>query len=718
MKRTLVLPLAVLLGSLVFVAGDQASATITSQWNVDSYESFDKGEAENAFVTSLGEVRPGWETSHVELEFDTAWSSALAADGTLYVGSDDKATIYKVRGETVTKLVSIGDSVAIVSMVLDGKGNLYAGTMPDGQVWKVNTKTSKAKKLATLKDAETVWSLTLAGDSVYAGTGPNGLLYKVNTGSGNASLAFDSEDKRIMSLLTTGDDAVWLGTSDQALLFRHDRKTGKTRAVADFSGNEVSALAEWKGTVIAAANDLAPDKSAGMSSEEAVDKAAKKPSKGQEAKMPKKGSKPGADADANAAIKPIAKSVRKGKGALYRVRGDGQLIQLHALTASYFTSVVVTSNDQIFAGAADEGRIYLIEGEDRLSNPSVSTAIDVEQRYVAQIHVGKQDALTFTTGDATGLYRSVEGATNATYTSEAFDAKTPARFGGLSWHGKGELRFETRSGNTEEPGIGWSGWQAPGQQVRSVGNVARSKVASPPGRYLQYRVHFGSKDSSLSKTSVFYLPSNRATHMTGIKIGDGDAKTSVVTAQAPKPRSPIVNLSWEVENDDDDKTVYKLEVRREGELRWRPIKTGEEPLTKTEFKWNTETYPDGYYRLRVTASDRISNTRRRALQSSKTTPLFAIDNERPSISGLSVRYPAASARATDALSTIANVAFSIDDGPWQIAGTKDGIFDDQTELLQIDLPAGLGAGTHTLAIRVADSAGNVGLRSTSFRVGR
>ena len=705
MKKTLS---AVLLGSIFCIAGHQASASITSKWNVDSYKSFDKGEAENAFVTSLGEVKPGWATSQVELEFGTAWSSVQATDGTVFIGSDDEATIFKAKGKTVTKVASIPDTVAVVSLVLGTGDTLYAGTMPGGQVWKVNTKSGKASKLATLAKAETVWALTRAGDSLYAGTGPEGLLYEISTTSGKATLAFDSEDKRIMSLLHTGDDAIWLGTSDEALLFRHDRKTKKTRAVADFSGNEVTALAEWKGTVIAAANDFEPGKAAGMSSKEAVDKAAKKPAKGQKAKMLDKGSKPGADAAENASIKPLAKSVRKGKGALYRVRGDGQLTQLHALTASYFTSVAVNSKGQIFAGAADKGRIYMVDDAE-----SVSTAIDIDQRYVADIHVGAGDALSFTTGDAAALYNTDNSTKNAKYTSEVFDSKTPSQFGAITWHAKGDVRFQTRSGNTEEPGVGWSAWQSTDGTVKTIGNVARGKVASPIGRYLQYQVTFGNKDAVLSKTSLFYLPSNRPTQITEIDVGATPA-TSISSA-APKPRSPIVTLDWDVDNADSDKTAYKLEVRREGEVRWRPIQTGTSPLTKTEFKWNTETYPDGHYRLRVTANDRLSNTGRRALISSKTTPLFVVDNERPNISGVSVRYPAASARATDALSTISEVAFSIDDGPWHMGGTKDGIFDDQSELLEFDLPAGLAAGSHTLAIRVADNAGNVGSTTTSFR---
>jgi hypothetical protein len=96
--------------------------------------------------------------------------------------------------------------------------------------------------------------------------------------------------------------------------------------------------------------------------------------------------------------------------------------------------------------------------------------------------------------------------------------------------------------------------------------------------------------------------------------------------------------------------------------------------------------------------------------------MFAIDNTRPVIDGLTVTYPRAAARAHDTLSTIAEMAFSIDDGPWQLGTSADGLFDDLTEDLRIDLPTSLPRGTHTLAVRVADAAGNIGSTSTTFVV--
>jgi hypothetical protein len=86
------------------------------------------------------------------------------------------------------------------------------------------------------------------------------------------------------------------------------------------------------------------------------------------------------------------------------------------------------------------------------------------------------------------------------------------------------------------------------------------------------------------------------------------------------------------------------------------------------------------------------------------------------IEDLRVQYPKATAKANDALGVITELAFSVDDGPWQLGTTGDGIFDDLAETLVIDMAKDLAKGTHTLAIRVADQHGNVGSTSTTFVV--
>ncbi|MDQ3338074.1 MAG: hypothetical protein M4D80_23155 [Myxococcota bacterium] len=683
-----------------------AGAVVTATWSVETYQQFDAGDATSAFITSTGELRPGWDTKRTALEGDAIWASLKLADGSVLLGSDANATIYRLTGDGQKKVVSIPSAIAVVSLAQTADGAVWAGAMPGNKIWKIDVGGGKATPGAQLKDAETIWSLASVGNTVYAGTGPSGKLFSIT--GGTAKEAFDTDDKRVTAVTTTSDGAVWFGTSERALVFRLDPKSGQTRAMADFAGNEISALAPYRDGVVAAANDLA-DTPAPVGKTPGQVEAAEKPNapKGQAAKVPDAGTKPGADKDAPPVTDLGRKGAKKGKGALFRIAGDGRLDQLHALTATYFTSVVV-NGESIYAGAADKGRVYMVDADG-----SVGTAFDVDERAVSQLWVDKT-LVGFATDDAAAAYRATGRAGQARYMSDVLDAKSVSKFGKLAWVAVGKVKVETRSGNTAKPGVGWSDWQTPQQIARIGGGSEGGKVASPSGRYLQFRVALEDDAARVRKVMLYYAPQNQATSVQEVTVESSAEKMPTLKDSAAKPRSPVLKLKWKVENPDSDDTQYTLEARRDGEANWRPVSTGKTPLTATNWEWNTETYPDGWYRVRVTATDAAANSPDRALTSNASTTMFAIDNSRPSIEALKITYPKAQARASDGISTIAEMAFSVDDGPWQLGATADGLFDDLGEDLRIDLPTGLARGTHTLAVRVADAAGNVGSTSTTF----
>jgi hypothetical protein len=704
---------ASVLGLLV-VSTMPADAVVTATWTVETYQQFDAGDASSAFITSAGELRPGWDTKRTALEGDAVWSALKLTDGTILLGSDVAGAIYRVSGDSTKKLVSLDGAIAVVALAQTTDGTVWAGSMPGAKLWKIDVGAGKASagpQLAKdVKDVETIWSLATAGNTVYAGTGPSGKLFSIAGGSSKE--VFDTDDKRITALAITSDGAVWMGTSERALVFRYDPKDGKTRAMADFAGNEVTALAPYRDGVVVAANDLAEQPPPVGKTPGQVE-AAEKPSapKGQAAKPPDVGSKPGADKDPPPVTDLGRKGAKKGKGALFRVANDGHLDQLHALTQTYFTSLAVGSDGVVYAGAADKGRIYMVDTDE-----AVATAFDVDERSVSQVWIDK-GLVAFTTDDAAALYRATGRAGSAKYTSDVLDAKAVSRFGKLTWVAQGKVKLETRTGNTAKPGVGWSEWQAPAQVGKVGGGTDGGKVASPTGRYMQFRVALEDDVARVRRVMAYYVPQNTATAVSEVTV-ELATKENLPTLKdsAAKPRSPVLRVKWKIDNADGDDTTYTLEARRDTEANWRPISTGKTPLTAVTWEWNTETYPDGWYKVRVTSSDAAANSPDRALTSSFTTTMFAIDNSRPLIESLAVTYPRATARAQDAISTIAEMAFSVDDGPWQLGTTADGLFDDQTEDLRIELPAGLTRGTHTLAVRVADSAGNVGSTSNTFVV--
>src|SRR5947207_13790071 len=91
----------------------RADAVVTSTWSVETYQQFDAGDATNAFITSTGELRPGWDTKRAKLEGDAVWSSLHLADGSVLLGSDENGAIFKVTGETSKQLVKIDGVIAV-----------------------------------------------------------------------------------------------------------------------------------------------------------------------------------------------------------------------------------------------------------------------------------------------------------------------------------------------------------------------------------------------------------------------------------------------------------------------------------------------------------------------------------------------------------------------------------------------------------------------------
>ena len=130
----------------------------------------------------------------------------------------------------------------MVALTQTADGSVWAGAMPGNRLWKIDVARRQGDRPAPqLKDVETIWSLAASGQHGLRGHRPVRQSCS-RSAAARAKVIFDTDDKRITALATTSDGAVWAGTSDRALVFRYDPKDGKTRAMADFAGNEVSAI--------------------------------------------------------------------------------------------------------------------------------------------------------------------------------------------------------------------------------------------------------------------------------------------------------------------------------------------------------------------------------------------------------------------------------------------------------------------------------------------
>jgi hypothetical protein len=161
---------------------------------------------------------------------------------------------------------------------------------------------------------------------------------------------------------------------------------------------------------------------------------------------------------------------------------------------------------------------------------------------------------------------------------------------------------------------------------------------------------------------------------------------------------------------DGDVLQYRLFCRRLGSDRWLPL-AGGLAVPMNQYVWNTDSLPDGFYVLKVVASDEKSNLKPEALTEEIESDALLVDNTKPEVrataSGLKV-----SGEAVDATSSILRLEVQIDGGAWKTVAAKDGVLDSSKEAFEIDLaPEKLPKGEHTVSVRAYDQEMNVGVTS-------
>src|SRR5579872_6764502 len=129
-----------------------------------------------------------------------------------------------------------------------------------------------------------------------------------------------------------------------------------------------------------------------------------------------------------------------------------------------------------------------------------------------------------------------------------------------------------------------------------------------------------------------------------------------------------IGARWIASDPNGDAMVYTVEIRGTKETEWKLLKA---KVSEKYLSWDSTAFPDGEYRLRVTASDEPGNPPAEALTARLVSDPFLIDNTAPQITGLTavrngnqiqVRWHAA-----DALNDVAKAEYSLDGGEWTVA---------------------------------------------------
>ena len=382
-------------------------------------------------------------------------------------------------------------------------------------------------------------------------------------------------------------------------------------------------------------------------------------------------------------------------------------------------------------GAGNKGRIY------RLDTDNLYTVLlNASPTQITAFCSGKDGKIYAATGNIGKVFEIGAGLEReGSIESDIFDAGLFSNWGRLTFTAEsngGRIGVTTRSGNLDRPARNWSAWS------NAITTTDGAKIASPPARFLQWKATLNAGPNAspdFQSVDVAYLPTNAAPRVELIEItpanyrfpaptapsaltppslnlpalGKG-GRSSVASADSSTPAMPYakghLGVRWSASDQNDDTLIYTVEIRGVKETSWKLLK---EKVREKYFSWDSTAFPDGEYRVRITASDLPGNPPAQALTGQLESYTFLIDNTAPRISGLTAARSGSNLtvrwKATDALSFVNKAEYSLDGGEWLVTLPTTKLSDSRE--LDYDLTlSNVPAGEHTIAIRVQDENEN------------
>ena len=699
-----------------------AFAVVPQFWRVRSTEDFLAGEVDGFAVTSRGELRPAPAVKKIASFTDPfVLSQATAPNGDRYFGTGNDGKVYRLRGSDL-KLVWTAPEPEIYTIAWHD-GALYAGTSPNGKIYRVDPDAGKATPLFDPKAAY-IWAIDFSGNDLLAATGVEGKLFRV-TGAGEGKVLFDASDTHLRSLAVRKDGSILVGGSGKGRIYEV-RPDGGAHALFDSPLSEISAIyvdANGVGWAAGASNVLpssAPSKpqpkSAQPASGSGTTTAAAEPKK--EEPTPSVEVSYSFDEGSSAA----ATATGGGNGEIYRIDPDGFVQTVRKFDREMVYAISGGANGSILLSSGPQGRVYSMKGSE------VSLIATVPEKQVVSISSDGASTLITTTNSG-AVYRMEGGPSQkAEFRSAAKDVERFSRFGHYRIEGNdvddGHLAIAFRSGNTRTPDATWSAWSA-------ATGASQGAINTPAGRYLQWKLTMPNpaNDIVVDTVTVAFVNRNIAPAIDAVVVQDpavvyitGSYPQSPQVVEATNPdeygiftslepahdknepgkkvyRKGFRTVTWRAHDENNDSLRYSLSFRRKGTEKWLRLR---ENVEETSMNFDTSQLPDGLYELRLVVTDAVDNPDA-PLSDAKEGVEFQVDNTPPQIAS-TVSGNDVLIRVTDKLSAIGKVEYSADAQKWIRLTPVDGIADSPDETYR--LSRGAVAGKFVI-VRATDAYYNV-----------
>lgn len=722
MRRSFVLAIAVAIATNAFAVAPQF-------WRLNNAEEFLAGESEGFAITSRGELKPAPAMKKIATLTDPfVLSQTAAPNGDRFLGTGNDGKVYRLRGEELKLLFTAPEPEIYAVAFRDGA--LYAGSSPNGKIYRVDPESGKQTTFYDPQQAY-IWAIeTLDNGDFAVATGVDGKLFRV-TPKGEGKVLYDSADTHIRSVAQRKDGTILAGGSGKGRIYEIG-KDGSAHALFDSPLNEISAIyvdannVAWAAGVSNVLPSSAPAKPAPKNQQQQQQQQQGAQASGGEQK--KEG-----EATANVEVSfsfedSSASAAQAGSAEVYKIMPDGFVDTVRKFEREMIYSISGSTNGSVLLGTGPNGRIYeLRDGELALIGAT-------PEKQVMSI---SKNVITTTNSGA--VYRIESGlAPNAEFRSAAKDVERFSRFGHYRVVGRnltnGNVAVAFRSGNTRTPDTTWSNWSAPQSTIEG-------SVTAPAARYVQWKVQMpkASNDAAIDELTMAFINRNVAPEIAALSVQDPavviigstyPASPQVVEATNPDEygifssldnprdrsaadqgkrvfRKGFRTVTWRATDDNGDSLRYALSFRQKGADRWLRLRDN---MEETQLNFDTSQLPDGQYELRLSVSDGVDNPDA-PLTDVKEGVEFQVDNRAPAIA-VTERGDDVTVRITDDASAVGRVEYSADAQKWIRLTPTDGIADSSDETYQLKRSDVAGK---FVIVRAVDAYYNVATKSITLK---
>jgi len=740
-----------------------AFADGTKTWEQSKFDDLTKGTAIGAAVRSEGglELAPAFKLIYTT---PSTYIWALAADdaGNVYAATGSPARVYRITPEGKATIIFEPQELQVQALEVAPGGAIYAGTAPDGKVYKVELKKTEPKTKDSRKGdndsgnaakdsgnaakdsakpaldpnwtssvyfepgTKYIWNLALdKAGNLYVATGDHGEIYKV-TPKGEHSLFFKSDETHIRVLALDAQGNLIAGTDGSGLIYRIS-PSGEGFVLYSAPKKEITALAlDREGNIYAAG--VGEKKSVATSGSMAPSPMMIGPT----APAISGPQTPGltispVPSPVQLSPIPVPGGASTGGSDVYRIAADGSPSRMWTAHDDIVYALAFDAQGRLLAGTGNRGHVFAITGQDEFLDLLKAPASQITGLakapggglYAASSNLGK-------------IFLLGPGPENeGTYESDVFDARIFSRWGRVEFRGSGRVDLLVRSGNVDNPDRNWSPW-------KTVELAKDGEMGVPPARYAQWKavLHSGSAKPEVESVTLNYLPRNVAPEIDDVSVQVGTryqappkAPAMGMTTDISGPLTPhfeppatathdrdSIGVKWSAHDDNDDQLVYSLYYRGDGESRWLLLKDN---LTDKTYSFDASLLPDGGYTVKVVASDAPSHSPGEALTAEKASRRFEVDTTPPRIGNLTASVEGAQIhvrfRAEDAFSTIKRAEYSVDAADWKYVEPVGQLSDAKTEDYDFKVALEAKDAEHVVVVRVYDKYDNLAAAKTVLR---